>query len=100
MSKIDFKKVAEEAKKRKKPLIVFSEAFVRAGGFISVSINYETLGSQIGAVINKFITSDKWVSESLSPIGTYLVIHRGIAKDFNYSIPASTYRMLANVIID
>jgi putative tryptophan/tyrosine transport system substrate-binding protein len=62
----------------KKPLLGASEAFVKAGAFFSVSVNYHSLGSQL-ALISRQILDDKIPPGKIGvtpPIGTYTVINK------------------------
>lgn len=66
------------ANDNKKPLLGASEAFVKAGAFFSVSINYQSLGSQL-ALVTRQITEDKIAPAKIGvtpPIGTYTVINK------------------------
>ena len=66
------------ANDNRKPLLGASEAFVKAGAFFSVSINYQSLGSQL-ALVTRQITEDKIAPAKIgvtAPIGTYTVINK------------------------
>ncbi|MFK5968536.1 MAG: ABC transporter substrate binding protein [Candidatus Marithrix sp.] len=70
------------SKEQKKPLLVFSEAFLKPGAFFSISIDYNSLGSQT-ALISRQIVQDKIAPKNISvapPIGTYTVINKEIAE--------------------
>ncbi|MDM8550216.1 ABC transporter substrate binding protein [Desulfobacterales bacterium HSG2] len=81
------------SKETKKPLLAFSEAFLRSGAFFSVSIDYRSLGSQI-ALISRQIAEDRTPVSRIPvapPIGTYTVINKEAAeslmgKDLDESI--------------
>lgn len=67
----------------KKPLLAFSEPFIKAGSFFSVSTDNRSLGSQI-ALISKQIVHDKISPSSIPvapPIGTFTVINKNVAKE-------------------
>lgn len=67
----------------KKPLLAFSEPFIKAGSFFSVSTDNRSLGSQI-ALICKQVVHDKTVPSSIPvspPIGTFTVINKNVAKE-------------------
>lgn len=61
-----------------KPLMGASEAFVKAGALFSVSINYQTLGSQL-ALVSRQILEDKLAPAKIgiqAPIGTFTVVNK------------------------
>lgn len=67
---------------KKKPVLAFSEAFLKAGAFFSVSIDYRSMGSQI-ALISKRIVQDNMRPSDIPiapPIGTFTVINKHVAK--------------------
>jgi len=69
------------AKSEKKPVLAFSEAFLRAGAFFSISIDYRALGSQL-AMVSRRVVQDKVEPLSIPvspPIGTYTVINKNVA---------------------
>ncbi|MCB0367818.1 MAG: hypothetical protein H6624_00775 [Bdellovibrionaceae bacterium] len=100
MANVDFKSVAEASRKSRVPLIVFSEAFVRAGGFISVSLNYETLGHQAAAILSAALETNDWSQQLDTPIGTSLVVNKNLAKEFGYQISDRIYRLMVDVVVD
>ncbi|MGC8766390.1 MAG: ABC transporter substrate-binding protein [Brevinematia bacterium] len=74
-----------ESFKTSKPTIVFSENFVKAGGFFSVSPNYQSIGSQIALYVRR-IVEDKITPRNLgiSPVvGTYTTVNKELAKKLN-----------------
>ncbi len=81
------------SKRMRKPLLAFSEAFLKPGAFFSISIDYRSLGSQI-ALISRRLVQDGTPPSHLPaapPVGTYTVINRNIAelllgRDFDESI--------------
>ena len=81
------------SKEHKKPLLVFSEAFLKPGALFSISIDYNSLGSQT-ALISRQIVQDKIIPKNIQiapPIGTYTVLNKEItelllADDFDESI--------------
>lgn len=65
-----------------KPILAFSEAFLKPGAFFSISIDYHSLGSQL-ALVAKRIGEDHVQPAQISiapPIGTYTVINRNVAQ--------------------
>ncbi len=67
---------------KKKPVLAFSEAFLKAGAFFSISIDYRSMGSQI-ALISKRIGEDNVRPSEIPialPIGTFTVINKNVAK--------------------
>ena len=67
----------------KKPLLAFSEPFIKAGAFFSVSTDNRSLGSQI-ALICRQIVHDKTSPSSIPvapPIGTFTAINKNTAKE-------------------
>lgn len=78
-----FVQLLEFANESKKPLLGASEAFVKAGAFFSVSINYQSLGSQL-ALVSRQILEDKVAPSAIAvapPIGTYTVINKKTGQD-------------------
>lgn len=70
-----------ESFKSSKPTIVFSENFVKAGGFFSVSPNYQSVGSQIALSVRRIIEDKvKPKDIGISPIiGTYTTVNKEMA---------------------
>ncbi|MBF0120158.1 MAG: hypothetical protein HQK79_15090 [Desulfobacterales bacterium] len=69
------------AKENKKPLLAFSEAFLKSGALFSISINYRGIGSQL-ALISRKLVQDKTPIKEIPisiPIGTYTVLNKDIA---------------------
>jgi putative ABC transport system substrate-binding protein len=67
----------------RKPLLAFSEPFIKAGSFFSVSTDNRSLGSQI-ALISKQVVHDKTLPSSIPvapPIGTFTVINKNVARE-------------------
>ncbi len=70
------------SKDAKKPVMAFSEAFLRIGAFFSISISYKSLGSQT-ALISRQIVQDKANPSDIPvapPIGTYTVLNTKAAE--------------------
>lgn len=71
------------SKEKKKPLLAFSEAFLKPGAFFSISIDYRALGSQI-AMISKRLIQDKTPPSEIPvgpPIGTFTAINKNAASE-------------------
>jgi ABC-type uncharacterized transport system substrate-binding protein len=100
MTQIKYAEIARHAQEKKMALFVYSEAFVRGGGYLSVSINYKTLGNQAAVLTSLGLSNNKWDKKTVEPIGTYLVVNRKLIKEFGYNIPKTTYRYLADVVVD
>lgn len=100
MSMIDLKRIIKASQVAKIPLVVFSEAFVRAGGFASLSLNYETLGHQAAALLLNSLDSGDWPSLEEGPIGTYLVVNRKLAKEIGVTINPRLYQLMVDVVVD
>lgn len=67
----------------RKPLMGASEAFVKAGALFSVSINYQTLGSQL-ALVSRQILEDKLTPAAIgiqAPIGTFTVVNKKTGRE-------------------
>jgi len=78
-----FVSLLEFANENKKPLLGASEAFVKAGALFSVSINYQSLGSQL-ALVARQILEDKTAPGAIAvspPIGTYTVINKKTGRE-------------------
>lgn len=100
MSMIDLKRIIKASQVAKIPLVVFSEAFVRAGGFASLSLNYETLGHQAAALLLNSLDSGDWPGLEEGPIGTYLVVNRKLAKEIGVTINPRLYQLMVDVVVD
>ncbi len=74
--------------KDKIPNIVFSENFVVAGGFFSVSPSYPSIGSQIAIILRKIIEDNKSPSSIgiVPPVGTYTAINKKLVSEFKLNI--------------
>ena len=69
------------SKQQKKPLLVFSETFLKPGAFFSISVDYNSLGSQL-ALIAKQIVQDNHLPINIPialPIGTHTVMNKETA---------------------
>ncbi len=78
-----FVQLLEFSHEKRKPLMGASEAFVKAGAFFSVSINYQTLGSQL-ALVSRQILEDKLAPASIGvqpPIGTFTVVNKKTGRE-------------------
>ncbi|QTA87211.1 ABC transporter substrate-binding protein [Desulfonema magnum] len=86
--------------KNRKPLLAFSDAFLKAGAFFSVSVNYGSLGSQL-AMISRRIVVDKVPPASIPvkpPVGTYTVINREASKSlFGKDLDKTIYERVDKV---
>lgn len=74
-----------ESFKNSKPTVVYSEPFVEAGGFFSVSPNYSTIGSQVALMVRR-IVEDKVSPNRLGiapVVGTFTTVNREMAKKLN-----------------
>jgi len=72
------------AYKNKIPVLTFSEAFVRVGGYFSVSVDYTSLGSQV-ALIALSLVLDRIKPNEIgitTPIGTYTVLNKGLTEEY------------------
>ena len=70
------------ANQNSKPIFVSSEAFLRAGGLFSVSIDYLSLGSQLALLTNRIIKNKEKVKKIkvATPIGTKTVLNVKVAQ--------------------
>ncbi|GEM_PF-6721413 len=86
----NFHYVREQAWNLDKPLIVYSESFVRAGGLVSVSINYHTVGSQAAAVVSDILDGAE-VSElkMAEPVGTEFLGNSRVASTIGLDLTDS-----------
>jgi putative ABC transport system substrate-binding protein len=78
-----FKDIIKFSTSNKKPLMVFSENFLKIGAFFSISINYHSIGSQLNSIVQRILV-DKEVPVKMGiaiPIGTYSVINKTVAED-------------------
>ncbi len=66
----------------KKPLLAFSESFLKAGALFSISIDYRSLGSQL-ALLSRRILEDHVSPKDIPPmppIGTFTVLNTDVAR--------------------
>ncbi len=78
-----FAQLLEFSQSTRKPLMGASEAFVKAGALFSVSINYQTLGSQL-ALVARQILEDKQSPAAIGiqpPIGTFTVVNKKTGRE-------------------
>jgi ABC-type uncharacterized transport system substrate-binding protein len=78
----------QESLKSYIPNVVFSENFVIAGGFFSVSLSYPSIGSQLGIIVRK-ILEDKEMPSNVGivpPVGTYTAINKKYLGKMKFSI--------------
>lgn len=71
-----------ETFKRQKPSVVYSEPFVKAGGFFSVSPDYNSIGSQIALIVRR-IVEDKVTPDKIGivpVVGTFVTVNREVSK--------------------
>ncbi|MCS7298807.1 MAG: ABC transporter substrate binding protein [Spirochaetia bacterium] len=76
-----------ESFKRQKPSVVYSEPFVKAGGFFSVSPDYNSIGSQIALIVRR-IVEDKSTPNKIGivpVVGTFVTVNREISKKLGIS---------------
>lgn len=71
-----FLKLANYTKMYKKLFIVFSENFVKAGGTVSLSPNYEAIGSQLALLVIRILSGEKPSEIGVSPpLSSYFVVN-------------------------
>jgi len=78
----------QESLKSYIPNVVFSENFVIAGGFFSVSLSYPSIGSQLGIMVRK-ILEDKEIPSNIGivpPVGTFTAINKKYLGKMKFSI--------------
>ncbi len=86
----NFHHVREKAWGLNKPLIVYSESFVRAGGLVSVSINYRTVGSQAAAIVSDILGgADVSEMEMAEPVGTEFLGNSRVASTIGLDLTDS-----------
>ncbi len=90
----NFKHLSKNCLKHKLPTIVYSENFVKAGGLMSVSVNYETIGSQVASIVYD-ILSGKAVKDIpvADPIGTQFIGNRKVARKIELDLSSSSQFM-------
>lgn len=90
----------DECKKDGIPFIAYSDAFVRAGAFMTVSPSYPTIGSQAASIAEsildyKMSPADLGIA---SPIGTFSVVNDITRGELNLEIDPSIYNFIDEVI--
>lgn len=76
----NFKRLRQRAVELGQPLIVYSESFVRAGGLVSVSIDYRTVGSQAASIVLEVLDGQPIDEiEVADPIGTEFLGNSAVA---------------------
>lgn len=87
-----YKSLVKKTQKAKKPLVVFSENFVRAGALFSVSPDYEATGKQIVILAKKMLAKEDvtpaqpYLAKFHYPIGTYSVLNRKTAETIGLTL--------------
>ena len=78
----------QESMKSYIPNIVFSENFVIAGGFFSVSLSYPSIGSQLGIIVRRILEDNEIPSNVgvVPPVGTYTTINKKYIGKIKFSI--------------
>jgi len=77
-----FRLLLQKTKSRKIPYLAYSDNFVKAGAFVSVSPDYRTIGSQAASIARQ-ILDDKTSPAAIPPappIGTHLTVNLQTAK--------------------
>lgn len=76
-----------ESFKSVKPTIVYSEPFVKAGGFFSISPNYNSIGSQLSLMVRRIVEDGVKPSElGIVPVvGTFITVNKEVAKKLGIS---------------
>ncbi len=70
------------AKDKKKPLLAFSEAFLKHGAFFSISIDYNAMGSQLALTAQRLV-KDQIAPADITvgpPIGSFTVINSDVVE--------------------
>jgi ABC-type uncharacterized transport system substrate-binding protein len=89
---------------KKKPLVVFSENFVRAGALFSVSPDYEATGQQIVVLAKKMLAkevvrpTEPYLAKFHYPIGTYSVLNKKTAKKIGLELTQMQLAFIDRII--
>ncbi|HWP47240.1 MAG TPA: ABC transporter substrate-binding protein [Candidatus Limnocylindrales bacterium] len=92
----NFEFLQKQTLQQKIPFLGYSENFVKAGALLSVSPDYETIGSQ-AASITLQILKDKqkpWDIQVTEPIGTVIVLNKATAKKLGLSLSDSILQLV------
>ncbi|MEW6744123.1 MAG: TonB-dependent receptor [Planctomycetota bacterium] len=93
--------LAEQCRAAKLPFFVFSENFVRAGGFLAVAPNYAYLGDQAAVLARRILLSGESPS-SLAvepPVGTSIIVNADVAKEIGLELSMDALA-LADLVIE
>ena len=96
----NFEFLLKETLRLKIPFIAYSEPFVEAGAFLSLSPDYSTIGDQAGAMAKKILVNKIPPSKIkiTSPIGTSLVINKTTALKIGLQINDFVLQMADKII--
>ncbi len=95
-----FKKLTSWCVQNRKPLIVFSKNFVVAGGFVSVSINYDTIGSQSADLVHRILLGGEKAENIgiVDPIGTFIIVNKKVADSMGLQLSDELYEQVDEIV--
>ena len=93
----NFRYLAERTRHDGIPFLAFSENFVRAGAFLSVSPDYATMGSQAAVLVERSL--DGQLEQPIqAPIGSSLVINAATARELGIDVDGNILSLADKVI--
>lgn len=77
-----FEFLQKQTLRQKIPFMGYSESFVKAGALLSVSPDYETIGSQAASIAAQILEDKQkpWDIQVAEPIGTVITLNKNTAK--------------------
>jgi putative ABC transport system substrate-binding protein len=94
----NFRYLAERTRRDGVGFLAFSENFVRAGALLSISPDYQTMGSQAAVLVKRMIEDGETNVPVQAPIGSSLVINAATARRLDIDVNASMMSMADLVI--
>jgi putative ABC transport system substrate-binding protein len=78
----NFEFLQKQTLRQKIPFMGYSESFVKAGALLSVSPDYETIGSQAASIAVQILEDKQkpWDIQITEPIGTIITLNKSTAK--------------------
>jgi len=94
----NFRYLAERTRHDGVPFLAFSENFVRAGAFLSVSPDYATMGSQAAVLVERSLDRQVARPTIQAPIGSSLVINAETARELGIDVDGTILSLADKVI--
>lgn len=96
----NFEFLQKQTLQQKIPFLGYSENFVKAGALVSVSPDYETIGSQAASIALQILKDKQkpWDIQVTEPIGTIIVLNKATAKKLGLSLTDSILQLVNRTV--